>query len=144
MGPPHAESPHMATLEKLSDAHLTVNDPHEDIRGRKVRDKDGKDIGKVDDLLIDTRERKVRLMRVESGGFLGVGETKVLIPIDAITKISDDAIHVNQTRDHIAHAPRYDPALANDDLYWNQVYGYYGFGGFWGSGYVYPAFPYVP
>lgn len=75
-----------ATLEKLGEAKLTVADPKEDIRGRKVLDKNGDEIGKVDDLLIDESEHKVRLLEVESGGFLGLGETKVLIPVDAITK----------------------------------------------------------
>jgi len=68
-----------ATLEKLSDSNLTVQDPNADIRGRKVLDKNGDEVGKVDDLMIDDREHKVRLLEVESGGFLGLGETKVLI-----------------------------------------------------------------
>ncbi len=78
------------TLSKLSDTGQTVSNAADDIRGRKVKDKDGNDLGKVDDLLIDDQERKVRFLRVEHGGFLGVGETKSFIPVDAITKITDD------------------------------------------------------
>lgn len=135
-------TPQTAALEKLSDANLTVNDPNEDIRGRKVVDKNGDDAGTVEDLLIDSHEHKVRFMRVGSGGFLGLGETKVLIPIDAITQITKDTVHINQTREHVVGAPKYDPALTNDDQYWSSVYGHYGYGPFWGSGYRYPAFPY--
>jgi sporulation protein YlmC with PRC-barrel domain len=130
-----------ATLEKLGDAKLTVADPKEDIRGRKVLDKNGDEVGKVDDLLIDDSEHKVRMLQVESGGFLGLGETKVLIPVDAITKI-DEHIHINHTREHVARAPRYDPDLVQDRQYLGGVYGYYGYGPFWGSGYMYPGFPY--
>ena len=61
------------TLHKLSDTGQTVSDATDDIRGRKVKDKDGNDLGKIDDLLIDDRERKVRLLRVEHGGFEGRG-----------------------------------------------------------------------
>jgi len=130
-----------ATLEKLSDANLTVADPNEDIRGRKVLDKNGDEVGTVDDLLIDDRERKVRLLEVASGGFLGLGATKVLIPVEAITTI-DEQVHINHTREHVARAPRYDPDLVQDQHYLGGVYGYYGYGPFWGAGYGYPMFPY--
>jgi hypothetical protein len=50
-----------AALEKLSDANLTVKDPNEDIRWRKVLDKNGDDAGNIEDLLIDSQEHKLRL-----------------------------------------------------------------------------------
>lgn len=136
-----AETHPTETLVKLSDANLTVADQSEDIRGRKVLDKNGDEIGKVDDLMIDSQEHKVRLLQVESGGFLGLGETKVLIPVDAITKI-DDHVHINHTRDHVARAPRYDPDLVKDERYLGGIYGHYGYGPFWGAGYIYPMYPY--
>ncbi len=116
-----------ATLSKLSDTNMTVKTTDEDIRGRNVKDKDGDDVGKVDDLLIDDRDQKVRFMQVESGGFLGLGETKSFIPVDAITRITEDDVFINQSRAHVAGAPRYDPGLAEQDYYRN-VYGYYGYG----------------
>lgn len=132
-----------AMLEKLSDAKLTVGDRKEDIRGRKVLDKNGDEIGKVDALMIDTREKKVRLLEVESGGFLGLGETKVLIPVDAITRITEKNIFINHTREHVAGAPRYDPALVKDEgSKYVGLYGYYGYGPFWGANYSYPMIPY--
>jgi sporulation protein YlmC with PRC-barrel domain len=103
----------MTTLVKMGDANLTVADPSEDIRGRKVLDKNGDEVAKVDDLMIDNRENKGRLLQVESGGFLGLGETTGLIPVDAITRITEDQVHISQTREHVARAPRYSPALAN-------------------------------
>jgi sporulation protein YlmC with PRC-barrel domain len=132
-----------ATLHKLSDANLTVADPQEDVRGRKVLDRQGDEIGEVDDLMIDDRELKVRFLRVASGGFLGLGETKFMVPVEAITSITEDAVHVNQTRQHVAGSPPYDPQLA-DDRYWGDLYGYYGYGPYWGPGYIYPPYPYYP
>jgi sporulation protein YlmC with PRC-barrel domain len=116
-----------ATLSLLGDTDLTIADADEDIRGRTVKGKDGKDIGKVDDLLIDERDRKVRFLRVESGGFLGIGETKVFIPIDAITMITDIDVRINQSHEHVARAPRYDPRLVADRTYLSGLYAYYGF-----------------
>lgn len=131
-----------ATLSKLSDSGQTVANAADDIRGRKVKDKDGNDLGKVDDLLIDDGERKVRFMRVEHGGFLGFGETKSFIPIDAITRITVDDVYINHSRDHVANAPRYDPDLVEDRTYYANLYGHYGYTPFWGAGYSYPPYPY--
>jgi len=116
-----------ATLSLLGDTDLTIADTDEDIRGRTVKDKDGKDVGQVDDLLIDEDDRQVRFMRVESGGFLGMGETKVFIPIDAITMITDIEVRINQSHEHVARAPRYDPRLVADRTYLGNLYAYYGF-----------------
>ena len=33
------------------------------------------------------------------------------LPVEAITRISDDTVYVNQTRQHIAGVPHYDPDL---------------------------------
>ncbi len=135
-----------ATLLKLSDSNLTVADPAEDIRGRKVVDRAGEEIGDVDDLIIDDRESKVRFMRVASGGFLGLGETKFMLPIDVVTRIADGTVHIDQTREHVAGAPRYDPDLVEDmtwaDPYWTSAYGYYGYAPYWAPGYAYPPYPY--
>ncbi len=76
---------------------------------------------------------------VAAGGFLGLGETKFLIPVDAITAVGDEAVHVNQTREHVASGPRYDPEDKPHHL--NDVYDHYGFLPFWTNGYIYPGLP---
>lgn len=52
------------TMVLLSDSGYILIDSDQDVRGRKVLDHDGNEIGEVDDLLIDA-ERKVRLLRVK-------------------------------------------------------------------------------
>ena len=65
-----------------------------------------------------------------------------LIPTDAIAHISDKAVHVDQTRQHVAAAPRYDPDLLARDVeaqgYIGDVYRHYGFLPYGRPGYVYP------
>jgi sporulation protein YlmC with PRC-barrel domain len=131
-------------LVKLGDTDLTVANPDEDIRGRKVVDRQGEELGHVDALLIDDRESKVRFLRIASGGFLGLGEHTFLLPVDAITRITADQVTVDQTRERVAGAPRYDPDLVYDRDYYGDVYGYYGYGPYWAPGYVYPAYPFYP
>jgi sporulation protein YlmC with PRC-barrel domain len=127
-----------ATLSKLSDTGKTVDGSADDIRGRKVKDKDGNDLGKVHDLLIDD-EGKVRFLLIEHGGFLGMGETKSFIPVDAITRITEDDVLISHTREHVAGAPGYDPALINDRGYHQGIYSYYGYPPYWAAGYAYPG-----
>lgn len=131
-----------AQIIKLSDSGLTVTNAAEDIRGRKVLDAAGEEVGEIEDLMIDTVEKKVRFIRVATGGFLGLGETKFLIPIDAITRIGTDQVIIQQTREHIAGAPHYDPDLTEEPD-WTSLYGYYGYHPYWGAGYRYPGFPYL-
>jgi sporulation protein YlmC with PRC-barrel domain len=137
------QTDHSASLRSISDDKLETGDPAEDVRGRNVLDNTGKDIGNVDDLLIDDREHKVRFLRVATGGFWGLGETKFLIPVDAIAKVDDETVQVDQTREHVASGPQYDPALMNVP-YLTDVYGHYGYSPWWGPGYMYPMYPYFP
>lgn len=131
-----------ATLVKLSDSDMMLDDPAADIRGRKVRDREDEEIGHVDDLLIDDTDKKVRFLQVAAGGFLGLGERKFMIPVDAITRIDDKHVHVDQTREHIVGAPDYDPEVVPEEHYWNDLYSHYGYEPYWAGGYMYPAYPY--
>ena len=129
-----------AAIVRLSDTDKKVADRAEDVRGRKVVDRHGDEIGKVDDLLLDGRESKVRFLEVASGGLLGIGATKVLIPVDAVERVEPNTVRINQTRERVTGAPRYDPEL-KDQKYYGDVYGYYGYSPWWGPGYVYPRYP---
>lgn len=135
-------APGLSALSKLSETGQTVATADEDVRGRKVIDRDGDDVGRVDDLIVDDAERKVRFLLVAHGGILGIGDTKSFIPVDAITSISDDEVRIDQSREHIAGAPKYDPDVVDEPDYFTGVYGYYGYLPFWGPGYLYPGFPY--
>ncbi len=130
-------------LVRTGDSHLKVADPTEDIRGRKVMDRDGEEMGEVKDLLVDEQERKVRFFEMQSGGVLGVGGQRTVIPVDAIVNIDADAVYIDQTRERIVSAPAYNPELV-DDAYWTDVYGFYGYPPYWTAGYIYPPFPAYP
>lgn len=131
-----------AKLVRLSDTDFTLGASEEDIRGHRVFDGSGEEIGHVNDLLVDEREVKVRFLEVAAGGFLGLGERKFLIPVDAVTRIERDEVHVDQTREHVIAAPEYDPEVVQEETYWNDLYGYWGYAPFWTPGYAYPAYPY--
>jgi sporulation protein YlmC with PRC-barrel domain len=113
---------HNATLYTLGDRGQTIDGLANDVRGRHVKDKNGEGIGKVADLLVDDLENKVRFLLVEHGGF---------------TKITENDVYVDQSRERVAAAPAYTPELVDDRPYHASIYSYYGYAP-WGVGDGYP------
>jgi sporulation protein YlmC with PRC-barrel domain len=134
---------HSTELVKLSDTGLVVGDASEDIRGRKVLDRHGEEIGHVSDLFIDRTLRRVRMLEIRAGGFAGFGGSHKLLPVETLTSVDAHTVHVNETRDRVAKSPVYDPTLIIEPEAhaWEPFYGYYGLQPYWNSGYLYPEFP---
>jgi sporulation protein YlmC with PRC-barrel domain len=132
----HTES---GTLMLLGDSRHMLADPAQDIRGYKVVDRDGKEIGKVDDLLIDNEQRKVRMLRVEHGGLLGIGATPLFLPVDTIDDVTDDKVLLGSSQVQVVGAPGYDPELVDRDERMAELYDYYGSAPYWAPGYLPPA-----
>jgi sporulation protein YlmC with PRC-barrel domain len=120
------------TLVRLADAGLDLADPADDLRGRKVLDRNDDEVGKVEGLIIDEQERRVRFLEVASGGFPGFGEMKKLVPVEAISRITDDAVRVSAERTQVARGPVYDPDVVVQRNYYEDVYGYYDYPPYWG------------
>ncbi|WP_436500531.1 PRC-barrel domain-containing protein [Actinokineospora sp. HUAS TT18] len=131
-----------ATLVRLDETDLVLANGAEDARGRTVVDKNGEELGKVEGLLVDPVERRVRFLELGAGGFLGIGKKTLLVPVDAVTSV-DDEVHIDKDREHVAAGPVYDPELKTQRDYFEDVYGYYGFSPYWLPGYIPPRYPYV-
>lgn len=132
---------HSARIIRLSNASLTLADPAEDITGRSVIDANGDDIGSVDDLMIDDLENKVRFISVTSAESLEMGQTKFLIPVDAISRLTGDTVYLYRLRNQVIAAPKYKPDVVEKE-YLERLYDHYGYTPCWIAGYVYPDFPY--
>lgn len=128
-------------LTRLSDSGLQLADERQNLTGREVMDAGGKSIGEVDYLFIDEKERKVRFLSVASGGFLGMGHEKLLIPVESIQRVEQQIVKINRSGSDISAAPKYDPELSSQPD-WAEAYGYYGYHPYWATGYIYPPFPY--
>jgi sporulation protein YlmC with PRC-barrel domain len=132
-------------LVRLSDVALALEHPAEDVRDFHVKDTKGEDIGIVDDLMVDDQSHKVQFLIISEGGFLGMGKTRFLIPVDTVTNIDleNRLVHVDRTREHVASSPGYDPGIVEQEPYLSDVYSYYGIAPYWGAGYVYPPYPFI-
>ncbi len=136
-------NPPQSELEKLDESGLELDDYKQDLRGRKVVDRDGAEIGHVSNLFIDRSERKVRMLEIRTGGFLGMGERHVLLPVDSIVSVSKGLVTVRDVRAFVAASPAYDPHLIVDPTQeaWAPFYGYYGATPYWDGAYTYPRYP---
>ncbi|WP_409330535.1 PRC-barrel domain-containing protein [Trujillonella humicola] len=128
-------------LYRLGDTDKTVADPAADVRGRQVVDADGEDVGRVEDLLVDDAEGRVRFLRVGEGGFLGLGGRHFLVPVEAVVGIDPETVRISRDRGAMANVPTYDPQLTDAPEHYGAVYGWWGYPPFWGPGYAYPPFP---
>jgi sporulation protein YlmC with PRC-barrel domain len=98
----------MTALEPLSQTSIEVADAKEDVRRRKVFDRAGQEIGKVDEVFVDPGERRARFVSVKTGDVLGLGGKQFLIPVDAIASAAADRIVIDESRDRILKGPRVD------------------------------------
>jgi sporulation protein YlmC with PRC-barrel domain len=79
------------------------------VLGMRVRNEQGRDVGEIDNLLIDTQTGRISHVVVTVGGFMGVGEKKVVVPWSDLTIASDGRRPVAtlpQTK--LDGAPRWD------------------------------------
>ena len=77
-------------LVRLGDSDFVPANPEDDLRGKAVYDAQEQRIGSVEDLYIDRHEREVRFLEVGAGGFLGIGEKPLLVPVEAVTQVAED------------------------------------------------------
>jgi sporulation protein YlmC with PRC-barrel domain len=117
-------------LVRLDESGLTLAQPGDDVRGRPVVDRTGQEIGTVDGLIIDEYERRVRLLQIGSGGFLGIGKRKVLVPVEAVSSV-DDVVRIDKQREHVAAGPAYQPDLVPEHSIVDELYTYYGVIPYW-------------
>jgi len=128
-------------LFRLDDIDLTIADPDADLRRRTVVDRRGDKVGEVDDLLVDDREHAVRFLRVKAGGFLAIGSSHYLVPVDAVVSVRDHRVHIDRRRAELSDVPTHDPDLAGLPRYYANVYAWWNATPYWAAGFRYPGDP---
>lgn len=120
-------------LVRLSKSELLLEYYAEDVRGRSVQDRAGREIGIIEDLLVDPLEHKVRLLVVAPRGILGGLRRKVLVPTAAVTRVEHEYVRIEFDEERMARAPEWDPAIVAPEPYVRTVYGYYEMSPYWDS-----------
>jgi sporulation protein YlmC with PRC-barrel domain len=87
------------------------------IENKKVMDQDGKDMGKLERLLIDSDSGRVRFIIVQVDKEWSLNDPEVIIPWGTlqISRIGDKdyALKIDATRDKLMNAPRFDKKLVH-------------------------------
>lgn len=109
-----------------------------DVIGKAVKNSQGEDLGKIEDLAVDPNSGRIIYAVLSFGGFLGLGEKYFAIPWDALELTGDAKNFVlNIDKNELKHAPGFDkahwPNLA-DERYATEVFQFYHQTPYWGQG----------
>ena len=80
-----------------------------ELRGRKVFDDSGEEIGTVQDLFLDEDDRQLRYLDVRAGGFLGLGKRILVIPQEVVAEVTEDRLTLNESRQRVVDSPEFAP-----------------------------------
>ena len=102
----------IAPLSELKDFH--VSEGYKDIRGWRVDSADGKEVGKVHDLLVDLDGMRTRYMdvRLHSSIAASHGDRDVLVPIGSARIANEgEVVVVPLTAERVSLLPLYDHGM---------------------------------
>jgi hypothetical protein len=123
-------------LCELGSGDPLLADPAEDVRGWDVRDAAGASVGVVQALILDRRERRVRLLGVAAAGGAGAR----LVPVDVVSRIGDRQVSLNRSLAHVLASPGAGSSPLSQQVL-ESVYAHYGLYPWWAPGYIYPSYP---
>ena len=126
-------------LDRMSRTGLTVDDLEnldEDLSGRTVYDRNGDEMGEVEDELVDSRLLQAPFLLIGWGGILGLGHQQRLVPMEAISRTDPGGVVIDRDRETIESSPAYREGLQGDDaeLMYREAYDAYGITPYWMAG----------
>jgi sporulation protein YlmC with PRC-barrel domain len=109
--------------------------PATKLLGENVLDKKGDSLGKIEDLAIDFEQGRIRYAILSFGGFMGMGEKRFAVPVQALKRFGDDdRLLLNVDREKLKNAPGIEkdewPEF-DDQTYVTDVYKFYGYAPYW-------------
>lgn len=108
-------------LVKLEDFQGELEEPWQHAQGLKVFDKNGDEIGTVEELYVYEDAEAAHLLKVTGD------EGSILIPVDAVTNASEEGVNVEQDRDVILGSPEFDSDDVPDPETSRAAYEHFGY-----------------
>jgi sporulation protein YlmC with PRC-barrel domain len=97
------------------------------LKGMKVQDKTGEDVGKISDAVFDTQSGRVEFLILSSSSALGGGHKRIAIPVQALQFQPDHkTAMVNVDREKLKNAPEARADMSYSRDFARQVDQYYG------------------
>jgi sporulation protein YlmC with PRC-barrel domain len=101
-----------ASTEELKldpeEAHKELTDINKasKVMGMKVRNRQNEDVGTIKDLAVDVPSGRIAYAVLSVGGFLGMGDKLIAVPIDALTpQQGEEGFLIDADKDRLAQAP---------------------------------------
>ncbi|MDN7023405.1 PRC-barrel domain containing protein [Methanoculleus sp. FWC-SCC1] len=105
------------------------------IKSDNVRNPQGEDLGKIEELMIDIEEGRIAYAVLSFGGFLGLGDKYFAIPWEALRIAPHEHRFIlDVPKERLENAPGFDkdnwPSAANRE-WLTGVYSHYGYEPYW-------------
>jgi sporulation protein YlmC with PRC-barrel domain len=110
-----------SVLVRLEDFEGDLEEPWQDVQGLKVFDKNGDEVGTVENLYVYAEADAAHLLKVAGD------EGSYLIPVDAVTSASEEGVNVEQDGDVILGSPQFDSDDVPDFETSRAAYEYFGY-----------------
>lgn len=105
------------------------------LTGDPVKNPEGDDLGKVEEIMIDLESGRIIYVVVSAGGFLGLGDKFFAVPWSLLqVDTEDEAVVIDLDKETLEEAPGFDKDNWPDpsDRTWlEDVYVYYDVDPFW-------------
>ena len=108
-------------IVKLDDFEGELSEPWQNARGRKVIDKNGDEVGTVEELYIWEGPSTVHLIKVSGE------ERSFLIPVHTVTNADEDAIALETAREKVMQSPEFESEDFPDPETRRATFAYYGY-----------------
>jgi sporulation protein YlmC with PRC-barrel domain len=103
--------------------------------GDNVRNNNGEDLGRLEEIMIDLDEGRVAYAVLSFGGFLGIGDKLFAIPWEALAvDTQNEEIVLDVPKKVLENAPGFDKdnwPKTTDRAWLVEVYTYYGYDPYW-------------
>lgn len=109
------------SLVRVDDFDGELDEEWQEAKGGKVFDKNGDEVGTVEDLYVWEGAEAVHLIKAEVDGH------HVLIPTDAVTSTTEEGIEVEQVKEVILESPEHDSDDVPDPETTRAAYDHYGY-----------------
>lgn len=99
------------------------------ILGYEIKNPEGEDLGKIDNLMVNLEKNEVEYAVVEFGSFLGMGGKLFAIPFTELKPGENKTFILNRDKEYLKKSPGFDKdhwPNTNDHSYFNNVTMYYG------------------
>ena len=106
---------------RLDDFEGEIEEDWQNARGSKVLDKNGEEVGTVEELYIWEGPSTVHLIEVAGD------ERNFLIPSHAVTNVDDDGVKLELGKDKLMQSPEFESDDVPDPETRRAAFGYYGY-----------------